>query len=174
MRLGMAIASPTMVVLSASEMPRAMACGSLCGGTLAEGGEDFHQSRDRAEQPEQRSDADDHLQHEEAAFQPHDFVPRARLHRLHVFGFGPVQMVAEPVEAMRPSAEGSLRSSRVSRATPSGSSCPSTSISFSISGGTTSRRRRASAADDDHACRNERADKQQRHEKAAPKEELRE
>ena len=52
-----------------------------------------HHARDRADEAEQRRDADDDFQHDEAAFEPDDFMARGGLQRVHVVGLRPVEMV---------------------------------------------------------------------------------
>src|ERR1035437_4243024 len=47
---------------------------------------------DGADKSEQRRDADDDFQDDEAAFEPDDFVARGGFERIHIVGLGPVEM----------------------------------------------------------------------------------
>src|SRR6266481_6496325 len=57
-----------------------------CAAAQSEMGKYMHQSRHRADQTEQRSDAYDDFKNNEAPFQPNHLVTRTRLDRFDVFG----------------------------------------------------------------------------------------
>ena len=169
----MAMARPTMVVLSASEMPLAMTRGSVPRGAVAQRREDRDQARDRAEQAEQRRDADDDLEDDEPAFEPHDLVPGARLHGLDVLGLRPLQMLQADVDDARERGGvvpdeaqqfcDARRRRRRAEAPRSRSRC---------SGGMTTLRRRAKPRTSMTATRHHRADHQRNHEHASLEEEV--
>src|ERR1019366_798955 len=72
------------------------AFGQLRGVDLA-GGADFaeggHHAEDRADQAEQRGDAHDDLQHNQAAVQTGHFLAGAGLDSIDGLGFGPIEML---------------------------------------------------------------------------------
>ena len=73
-------------------MPLASRRGVVQAGH-ADVAEQGHHARDGADQSEQRRDADDDFEHDEAAFEPDDFMARGGLQRVHVVRFRPIQMV---------------------------------------------------------------------------------
>ena len=64
----------------------------------AKRGKHRDQARDRPQQSEQRRDADDDLQDEQSAFEPHDLVPRTGLHGIEVLRLWPVEMTETHID----------------------------------------------------------------------------
>ena len=55
--------------------------------------EQGHHAGDGADEAEQRRDADDDFEHDQAAFEPDDFMARGGLQRVHVVRLRPVEVV---------------------------------------------------------------------------------
>ena len=138
---GMAMSRPINVAFKISAMPLASRAASF-KPVRPMSPNSGHHARDGADQPEQRRDADDDFEHDQAAFEPDDFMARGGLQRVHVVGFRPVEMVggkqqqaSERRRFLFAHAAQRFHSSRVSQA----------ASDAVISGGTTLRQRNASA-----------------------------
>ena len=55
--------------------------------------EQGHHAGDGADEAEQRRDADDDFEHDQAAFEPDDFMARGGLQRVHIVRLRPVEVV---------------------------------------------------------------------------------
>jgi hypothetical protein len=89
---GMAMSRPMSVARKIRRCRAASFRGVVQAG-LPDVAENRHHARNGADEAEQRRDADDDFQHDEAAFEPDDFMARGGLERVHVVGLGPVEAV---------------------------------------------------------------------------------
>ena len=88
--------SPKMVQLSAMEMPSATAFVSAAPLLKPEPGENLNESRDGADQTDERCDAGDDFEDDQPALEPHQFGARPGLRELDVLRTRPAHVLQAP------------------------------------------------------------------------------